>query len=133
MIPFLSPHNADKRSLLSTCPPVGVRLRRLRVRVTTFMFMVLHFLPFLAVCGADESTSGRAGHAGRCGLQVSAHRGEETLLLPGGQTVLCHQTAHQLPLQGDRVTYSMLASPVRTVDIYTCFSFTEESEVTDII
>jgi len=61
-----------------------------------------------SVCGVDEPSPRRAGHTGCLGLQVCAHRGKETVLLPGGQTVLCHQTAHQLPLQGDGFTFTYL-------------------------
>lgn len=57
---------------------------------------------FLSVCGADESSPRRAGRTGGHGLQVGSDGGEEKILLPGGQTVLRHQTAHKLPLQGDR-------------------------------
>lgn len=56
------------------------------------------------VCRADESSPRRAGRAGCHGLQVGADRGKEAILLPGGPTVLCDQTAHQLSLQG-RVSY----------------------------
>lgn len=57
-----------------------------------------HFRP--PVCGADESSPGRAGRAGCHGLQVRADRGKEAILLPGGPAVLRDQTAHQLSLQG---------------------------------
>lgn len=73
--------------------------------VRMFRFSV-QFLTPPSVRGVDESSPRRAGHAGRRRLQVSAHRGEEAILLPGGQTVLCHQTAHQLPLQGDLFTFT---------------------------
>lgn len=65
---------------------------------------------FSPVRGVDESSPRRAGRTGRHGLQVRAHRGEEAILLPGGQTVLCYQTAHQLPLQGDLFTFTHLFS-----------------------
>lgn len=69
---------------------------------------VKHLLRFhSSVCRADEPSPGRAGRAGCHGLQVRADGGKEAVLLPGGPTVLCDQTAHQLSLQGDRVTYVM--------------------------
>ena len=62
----------------------------------------------LQVCGADEPTPVGAGHSGRRGLQVCPHRGEKEILLPGGPTEFCHQTAHQLPLQGDALSRTII-------------------------
>lgn len=63
-------------------------------------------LLFPSVCGVDESPPRWAGRTGCHGLQVCTHWGKETVLLPGGPTVLCYQTAHKLPLQGDLFTFT---------------------------
>lgn len=101
-------HNAPGLSLLTMCSK-GHSVFKYSVCDVSACVRMLRFavrsLWLSSVCGVDESSPRRAGRTGCHRLQVCAHRGKETILLPGGQTVLCYQTAHQLPLQGDLFTF----------------------------